>query len=271
MADPATGRADRTPSIGAAWTIQRRVIWALLLREILTRFGRHNIGFLWLFAEPMLFTLGVTALWTATKSVHGSSLPIVAFAITGYSSVLLWRNMPSRCVGAIAPNLGLLYHRNVRPLDIYLARLILEAAGAGMSFVFLVIFFYFVGILELPEDVLQVAGGWLMLAWFGVGLALLIGALSEFSETVEKLWHPTAYLLFPLSGAAFLVDALPVDAQKFILFLPMVHGVEILREGYFGSQMRAHYSVEYMAAWNTFLTLLGLAQTRKVGMTVVPE
>ena len=52
---------------------------------MLTRFGRHNIGFLWLFAEPMLFTLGVTALWTAAKSVHGSDMPIVAFAITGYS------------------------------------------------------------------------------------------------------------------------------------------------------------------------------------------
>ena len=97
-----------------SWRIQRRVIWALLLREILTRYGRHNIGFLWLFVEPMLFTVGVTALWTATKSVHGSNLPIVAFAVTGYSGVLLWRNMPTRCVLAIDPNLGLLYHRNHR-------------------------------------------------------------------------------------------------------------------------------------------------------------
>ena len=51
--------------------------------------------------EPMLFTLGVTTMWTLTKSIHGSSLPIVAFALTGYSAVLLWRNMPARCIGAI--------------------------------------------------------------------------------------------------------------------------------------------------------------------------
>jgi len=258
-------------TLAQSWQVQRRVIWALILREILTRYGRHNIGFVWLFLEPMLFTLGVTALWTATKSIHGSNLPIVAFAITGYSSVLLWRNMPSRCVGAIAPNLGLLYHRNVRPLDIYASRLVLEAAGAGMSFVFLVLFFHFIGLLDLPEDLLQVAAGWLMLAWFGVGLALLLGALSEFYETVEKLWHPASYLLFPLSGAAFLVDALPSEAQRYVLMLPMVHGVEYLREGYFGSAMIAHYDIGYMAAWNTLLTLLGLAQTRRVSMTVVPE
>jgi hypothetical protein len=37
---------------------QLRVLYALLARELLTRYGRHNIGFVWLFAEPMLFTLG---------------------------------------------------------------------------------------------------------------------------------------------------------------------------------------------------------------------
>ena len=87
------------PSLIASLKVQRRVLAALLVRELLTRYGRHNIGFLWLFVEPMIFTIGVTILWTATKSVHGSDLPISAFALTGYSSVLLWRNMPGRCTG----------------------------------------------------------------------------------------------------------------------------------------------------------------------------
>lgn len=251
--------------------IQRRIVWALILREIITRYGRHNIGFLWLFVEPMIFTLLVTALWTATKALHGSDLPIVAFAITGYSSVLLWRNMPNRTIGAIAPNLSLLYHRNVRPIDIYWARLCLESAGATMSFVFLVLFFSFVGWMNLPENVVQVAGGWLMLAWFGMGLALFFGAVSEQSEIMEKLWHPLSYIVFPLSGAAFLVDALPTPAQRFVLFLPMVHGVEFLREGFFGSKIVAHYDMGYMALINTGLTVLGLSQVAKVSRVVVPE
>ena len=258
-------------SLWRSWRIQRRVIWALILREMLTRYGRHNIGFLWLFVEPMLFTIGITALWSATKTVHGSNLPIVAFALTGYSSVLLWRNMPFRCIGAIPSNLSLLYHRNVRPMDIYLSRLILEAIGALMAFVFLTIFFYSIDWIGLPEDLLQVVGGWLMLAWFGFALSLFVGALSVESETIEKLWHPASYLLFPLSGAAFLVDALPVTAQHYVLLLPMVHGVEYLREGFFGSRMIAHYSMGYMAICNAVLTALGVAQVSRVGRVVVPE
>ncbi len=270
MAELRSGAAA-TPGLRRSLSIQRRVIWALMLREILTRYGRHNIGFLWLFAEPMLFTVGVTALWTATKTVHGSNLPIVAFAITGYSSVLLWRNMPSRTIGALAPNLSLLYHRNVRPLDIYFARLALEAAGGTTSFVVLGLFFYFIGWLNPPEDVLQVTGGWLMLAWFGGSLALFLGALSETSETVEKIWHPMAYFLFPLSGAAYLVDSLPQAAQNVILWIPMVHGVEYIREGYFGSQITAHYDMAYMALCNIGLTLLGFAQASIISRRVVPE
>ena len=90
-------------------------------------------------------------------------------------------------------------------------------------------------------------------------------------ESVEKLWHPASYILFPLSGAAFLVDALPQAAQEFVLLLPMVHGTEFLREGYFGSKINAHYDLAYMTLLNVGLTLLGLAQTRKIGRILVPE
>ena len=82
--------------------IQRRVLHALMMREIITRFGRENLGVLWLVAEPMLFTLGVTTLWTAAGLHHGSPIPIVAFAITGYSSVLMWRNSATRAGSAVA-------------------------------------------------------------------------------------------------------------------------------------------------------------------------
>ncbi|MDP3222903.1 MAG: capsule polysaccharide export ABC transporter permease, partial [Rubrivivax sp.] len=45
--------------------VQRRVIGALMMREVITRFGRHNLGALWLVAEPMIFTLGVAAVWAS--------------------------------------------------------------------------------------------------------------------------------------------------------------------------------------------------------------
>jgi capsular polysaccharide transport system permease protein len=75
-----------------------------------------------------------------------------------------------------------------------------------------------------------------MLAWFGTALALLVGGGVAFSKLVHSgCGTQFAYLLFPMSGAAFMVEWLPPKLQKVVLYLPMVHGVELLRHGYFGN------------------------------------
>ncbi|KKW93112.1 ABC transporter permease [Sphingobium chungbukense] len=244
--------------------IQWRVIHALLMREVLTRYGRHNIGFLWLFVEPMIFTIGVTAIWTFMKALHGVEIPIEAFALTGYSSLLVWRNMPARCMFAITINEALMHHNNVRPIDIYLSRILLEAIGTTMSFIVLGLLFISIGWMEPPENLLKVIAGWAFLIWFGASLAMLLGTLSEKHDMVEKFWHPAAYLMFPFGGAAFLVDAMPVAVQPYILLLPQVSGTELLRDGFFGSKVHAHYDLIYVIAVNMLFMLVALIHMRKI-------
>jgi ABC-2 type transport system permease protein/capsular polysaccharide transport system permease protein len=247
------------------------VIYALMMREVITRYGRHNIGFLWLFVEPMMFTLAVTLLWAGLRLNHVSALPITAFAVTGYSSILLWRNMPARLIGSVLPNLALMYHRQVKVIDIFASRLLIEFMGATISFIVLTIIFATFDWMSLPEDLLKVIEGWLMLTWFGCALAVLLGALAEDYEIIEKLWHPLAYMIMPLSGAGFIVDSLPQAGQDAILWLPMVNAVEYIREGFFGSVIVSHYDMAYMVEANMVLTVLGLAKTLKISREVIPE
>lgn len=242
--------------------IQLRVIHALLMREVITRFGRENLGVLWLILEPALFTLGVTALWTAAGLQHESNLPIVSFAITGYSSVLMWRNTATKCNQAILQNFNLLYHRNVHVIDVFITRIILEVAGASASFLILSLAFIAFEVIEPPVELFDVICGWLMMTWFGASLGLILGAASTYSELVDRIWHPTSYLLFPLSGAAFMVDWLPKLAQDLVLMLPMVHGVELIREGYFGHLVKTHYNIYYMSFVCLLMNFVGLILVR---------
>jgi len=268
----ASGSSLSSPLV--AWwpglRVQFRVIGALLLREVLTRYGRHNIGFLWLLVEPMLFTGLIAWAYSSARAAGVQTvIPIAAFAVTGYSCVMLWRNMPARCMGAVTPNRALLFHRPVKLLDVYFARIILEATGATMSFVALALLGIALGWMPWPQDLLAVCLAWMLLAWFGLSLGLLLGPLSERSKWVEKIWAPLSYLLFPLSGTFYLVSSLPPQAQEFVLLLPMVHAVEMLREGYFGHLFAARYSVVYLVSWNMALMLLGLSQVRLVARTGV--
>ncbi|WP_239061986.1 ABC transporter permease [Ideonella livida] len=239
-----------------------------MLREVITRFGRENLGVLWLVGEPMLFTVGVTALWTATSMHAHSSLPITVFAITGYSSVLSWRNAVGRCNRAIGENFNLLYHRNVQVLDVFIARLLLELAGVTASFLVLVLLFTGLGLAQPPRDPLAVVCGWLMLCWFGGALATTVGAACAHSELVDRLWHPVSYLMFPFSGAAFMLDWLPPAARNVVAWLPMIHGVEYMREGFFGAVVRTHHDLAYMATCNLGLTLAGLLLVRSAARRV---
>src|ERR1700719_4394881 len=166
--------ATRELSFFQSLAVQFRVLHALMMRELITRYGRDNLGVLWLVGEPMIFTLGVATLWSAAGLAHGGTgIPIVAFAVSGYSSVLMWRNAASQCSAGIVQNKPLLFHRSVLIVDVFLTRIALEIIGATSSFIVLSIFFTFIGWMPVPDDLLLVIEGWLMLAWFGASLALL--------------------------------------------------------------------------------------------------
>lgn len=247
-------------------SVQLRVIGALLRREMLTRYGRSNIGFLWLFAEPMLFLSMIMVVWGVRRS--GMSIPVAAFTITGYPVAMLWRNAVSRGKNAISPNNSLLYHKNVKVLDIFTARIILELSGVIASFFFLVITLTFFGLTSLPENPLKVIFGLFLTAWFGFAFAMVIGALSERSEIVSRIWKPISFVLFISSGVFTLVDWLPPLAQSYVLWLPMVHGVELVRDGYFGRLFTAHYDIGYLVASCLVFTLCGLALVKQAANRV---
>ncbi|WP_151778379.1 ABC transporter permease [Acinetobacter brisouii] len=257
-------------SFAKSLKIQIRVIGALLMREVLTRYGRHNLGFLWLFLEPAVFTLGIVLLWSITK-LHGGSVSIAAFAITGYSYVLMWRNVASRCAQAVSPNLSLMYHRNVRVIDIFFARIILEISGITISFIMLSSIFIITGLMPMPADIFLMLQAWGLLILFAIGLGMVIGVVSEFSEVFDRIWHTINYLFFPLSGALFFVDSLPTSVQKIALYIPPLHAIEMLRHGYFGSIVRTHEDPFYLFVSSIILILFGLYGISILGRKVIPE
>jgi ABC-type polysaccharide/polyol phosphate export permease len=258
-------------SIVIALRTEARVIHALIMREILTRYGRHNIGFLWLFLEPIIFTVGVTILWNLIKHPADGGISVTNFVLTGYSSILLWRNMPSRCLGAISPNSALLYHRNVKIIDIYVSRIILEGLGATFSFLILSIILIACNLMNPPNDTLALVEGWFYLFLYAAGLSLLIGTLSEQSDLVEKLWHPIMYFLIPFSGSFFFVDDLPPVFASWVLINPTVHCTEMVREGFFGNAHRWHYDRKYLVFSVSALLLAALWNCRVLSKKVTLE
>lgn len=253
----------KNSSLRASLSIQIRVLGALLMREIITRYGRHNVGFLWLFIEPMMFSIGITILWSFTGMSKGI-IPVAGFALTGYSAIVLWRNMVSRLANTSSANQGLLYHSQVSVMDLILSRALLEAAGVTVSFIGLSFAFIALDLMFLPSDPLKIAFAWFLLIWFVIAAGMIAAYAGETSEVFDRVWHVMMYLTLPFTGAFSMVSWLPTAVQEILLWSPMVHAVEMLREGYFGNGVIAIYSVFYLMSCNLALTLVGLVLIRKI-------
>lgn len=251
--------------------VQFRVIKALILREMITRFGRHNIGFLWMFIEPMMFSIGITVLWAWTGGHTRGAIPVAGFALTGYSAIVGWRNNVGRTSGSIKANKALLYHRVVTIFDIAFSRSFLEFAAVSVSLLLLTLLFTRLDLMDLPADPLQAALAWCLLGWFFMAAGLVSVYLDERSEIFERVWHVVMYLTLPLTGAFYMVSWLPSSVQEILLYSPMVHGVEMLREGYFGGGIRAMYDVGYLVSCNMVLTAVALLLIGRVSKLMKSE
>ncbi len=264
-------KALHETSFRESLAIQKRVIGALLMREIITRYGRNNIGFLWLFVEPLMMTLLILMMWKFLRADQLSSLNIVAFTLTGYPMAMMWRNASNRAIGAISANASLLYHRNVRVLDTIFSRVLLEVAGATIAQIVIMALLLAVRWIEWPADIFYMLMAWILMALFALGLGLVICSIAFKFEAFGKLWSTLSFIMLPLSGAFFFVASLPHQAQEYLLWIPMVHGTEMFRQGYFGSSVLTLENPWFLLLCDLVLLFVGLALVAKFSKGVEPQ
>jgi capsular polysaccharide transport system permease protein len=258
-------------SLMHSFLVQGRVIWALILREMQTRYGRENIGFLWIIGEPILFCGGVAIVWTAIRPAHEHGLPMTAFVVTGYVPLTMWRHCVMRGLKAFDSNGSLLFHRQVTPLDIILARVVLEVVGTIIAGSIVGLGAILLDFMDPPRNIGLIYLGLGYHICFSLAFALLVASLSERSEFVEKIMSAVMYLSLPLSGAFVMVDWIPERYQWILLISPSVHNVEMIRGGEFGSGVHAIYDL-YYDTWSTGLLLVvGLSLTLRSRRFIVVQ
>lgn len=255
-------RLPRSPGvIGdflARFATQWRVIRALMIRDMMSRYGRENIGFLWLIGEPVLLIGGIIILWSVMKGTVTHGVSVISFALTGYSMLTLWRHIVGRGTNALKLNTGLLFHQNVRVLDTIIAQILMESISTFLSFMFCYLLLYLFGFVEFVYDPLLIALAWVLMTLFSGGFALCLGGLVEMSKPIERMLQPVMYFMLPLTGAFFMVDWMPQRARDVVLLFPMVHAQEMFRAGFMGPRLTYYYDGWYLFICGIIAFWLGL-------------
>lgn len=244
--------------VSSAITRHTRVISALVMREMTTRYGRQGLGFAWVIGEPLIFCLGVLVLWTLTKPAYEHGIKLAPFVMTGYMCLILIRHFIALLASALQANLGLMYHRQVMPLHLLFSRALLELGGATGAFLVVYLVLLALNQVSPPHDYLLLYSGWLLLAWTAMGFALVLTGVAMRYEIMEKLVPVISYILIPISGAFYMVSWLPATARAYIQWIPFVHGIEMVRAGVFGEFVATYYNVPYALFTGAIMNIIGL-------------
>lgn len=258
-------------SLKSGWGVQVRVIHALMIRELTTRFGRENIGFLWIMVEPLLFAGLVAMIWRFAKGPEDHGVSVIAFVVSGYIPITLFRHGISRSVLAFSINSSLLYHRQIKVVDFIIARFLIEILGGMMAYIFAGVVLILLGLFPVPSDIGLFIAGWFTYALFCFALCLVIAPLSEMSEVLEKFVPVTTYIMIPISGLPTMVSWMPPSAREVLLWSPFVNAMEMMRKGLWGEDITAYYNVWVPISVSVVLISVGLSLCRRVRRKLTVE
>jgi capsular polysaccharide transport system permease protein len=241
-----------------ALRVQIRVLYALMIREAMSRYGHKDLGFFWLMGEQLVLTAGVMVMWSITGAENHADIGVVPMALTGYAFVQMWRHIVGHSNRAIAHNSHLLYHQNVKVLDLLLANSLLELVGIVSAFLIAYVPLALYGVLPPMRDPLLVFSGFALTAWFSFSFGLILTATTELSEAASRFVAPVMYITLPFTGLFFLVYWLPDEYQVIILWSPLVNCIEMIRGGMFPDHITTYSYPLYVVIWCIGLTAIGV-------------
>lgn len=258
-----------TPELGAAMprsplAVTVSVWRALFLREALARMSAGRAGWLWLLLEPVAHVAFLMVIFSTLRQRDLAGVDFALFLALGLIGYKLFTTTARRGAAALAANRGLMAYRQVQPVDTVLVRVALE----GMILVFVAALLLsgamLFGLDVLPHDPIQAMLAYLLLWIFGtgVGLVLCVGVtlIPEIERVIGFIFIP----LYFASGVFYSPAMMPPLVQEYLLYNPLVHGLELVRGAFFaGYHLVNGISMLYLAAWALSAALLGLGLHRR--------
>jgi capsular polysaccharide transport system permease protein len=252
-------------SLSKALLTQVEVVEALVLRETRTRFGRLQLGYLWAVIEPALWIATFYAIYAIAGREAPVGMDLVSFLLTGLLPYGLFSAVTNQVSQSINGNKALLFYPQVRTLDIVAARTILECVtSAAVFFLFVIGHALFVQQWPTVDDTLVAIFGFALAAGMGIGLGLVFCSLEVLTSAVGRVRGPLLRPLFWCSGLFYTANGMPTNVRDILLYNPMLHVTEIVRDGWFPSYQARHADPGYAIAWMLFLVVLGLLLERAV-------
>nr|WP_256436345.1 ABC transporter permease [Agrobacterium sp. OT33] len=235
-----------------------RVVGALLIREMSTRFGSKPGGYVWAVIDPAGHIAFMSLIFMAITHTPALGKSFALFFATGYLAFQFYAAMAGFLNGAIKANRTLLSYPNVAPIDTIVARYILQAGTTS------VVSFCVLGVILLTVDqpvylnwpaIIEAAFAATVL---GLGIGIFNNVATLRFPLYEQVFNIINRPMFLISGVFFLPDALPAPIRDIVLLNPLVHVVMLFRKGFYPEYRADMMNMTYLYSFALTILFMGL-------------
>ncbi|PWB88797.1 hypothetical protein C5688_18915 [Methylocystis sp. MitZ-2018] len=220
----------------ARWNEFRRIIGAVLLQDMRTRFGSSQLGYLIAIAWPLSHMAVITIsyyLKTQIAPVGDSPTMFISTGVVPYILCLY----PARLMAiAITQNRQLLAIPILKPIHLIISRSILEMLN---SIIVLFLFLFTLHLLDVaiePLDYVEASKAIAAAIFLGIGLGFLNVVMCQiFGRFFLIFFIITMITLYIFSGVYIPTWQLPPVVREYMAYNPILNIVEWLRSAYYAS------------------------------------
>ncbi len=241
---------------------QRRVLFALMLRNMRTKFFGNGLGYLVAIGWPLTHILAIVIMYEAIGRAAPFGDSTALFIATGVVPFQTSNYMMRFMMLALIRSRPLLSFPEVKVLDMLFSTALVETLSSFCVVIVFLILAWFAGIDAMPRDIVQ--------AVCALGVCLLIGLGFGLLNGVIALAFPpwfTAYTLFTIvlwlsAGILFVPDALPAVARDILAYHPLLQVIEWMRSAYYEGYGNLILDRGYVVGVGVVSVFLGLVLER---------
>lgn len=240
-----------------------RVLVAVLLRDMRTRYGRTHLGYLIAILWPffhLAIIIGARTIFNKVAPPMGTE-PAVFYA-TGVLPYILCFYPARMMTMAIVQNKPLLQFRIVTPVILMLGRAILETLNAMAVLALMLLGLKLLDIEFAPDDWIAMAQGIVAAVYLGIGIGFFgIICFSIMGFPAMMLVMLILLIQYLTSGALIPLTIFPSEVKELLVYNPLFHCVEWIRSAYYGTES-FYLDRFYVFATGTFFLFIGLLGER---------
>lgn len=239
-----------------------QVIYALMLRDMRTRFGRSHLGYLiavgWPFVH-LLVLVGIMAFMNRVAPLGGDPVVFVASGALAYILCLY----PARMMGmALDMNRSLFLFPVVRVFDVIIARAVIEFITSFIVVILVFVASSIAGIDIFPANGFIFTSGVLATVYFSISLGFVNVVLASLFRMWNLVFMFCMIMLYATSGIFVLPSNLPPSMRSVMAYNPLLHGIEWMRSAYYEGYGDEMLSKTYFISMATVFLLFGLLGER---------